>query len=180
MKLKCISISCLPVSGAFRWPIFLQSKLELPLWGCQQVHLWPWGWCTAAAADHTGTWTSDSWLSLRESWLETPWLAPAENSRIMCCNWRKKIPPQLSAFLMKQLLLPATWGGGWWPSAQTSRNYHLPPQTKASSSGCRSPPWRNSDWSCCSLAGWAVTASSPPPRYLHSQGHGLHHWVSVI
>lgn len=43
--------------------LLIFKKTEaLPLWGCRQVHQWPWGWCTAAAADHTGTWTSDSWL----------------------------------------------------------------------------------------------------------------------
>lgn len=82
----------------------------------------------------------------------------------------KKITSSFSAFLKKENVLPAAWGGGWWPSVQTSRNYHPPPQTRASFSECRSPPWRSSDWSCCSLAGWAATANSPPPQYLHTQG----------
>lgn len=63
--------------------------------------------------------------------------------------------------------LPAAWGGGWWPSVQTSQSYHHQPQTRASFSECKSPPWRSSDWSCCSLAGWAAAANSPPPQYLH-------------
>lgn len=62
--------------------------------------------------------------------------------------------------------LPAAWGEGWWPSVQTSQSYHHRPQTRASFSECKSPPWRNSDWSCCSLAGWAAKANSPPPQYL--------------
>lgn len=30
-------------------------ELRLPQWGCRQALQWPWGWCRAAAADHTDT-----------------------------------------------------------------------------------------------------------------------------
>lgn len=37
-------------------------ELWLPQWGCQRALRWPLGWCRAAEADRTDTWTFDSWL----------------------------------------------------------------------------------------------------------------------
>lgn len=156
------------------WQLRVDLHRSLPQWGCQQALQWPWGWCRAVAAGHTDTWISDSWLSLRGNSLETPWLVPAENTAESSVEQH---PPlcwmnlkfSLSGRQIQAFCLPAAWGEGWWPFVRTSPSCHRQPQTTASFSGCKSLPWRNSDWNCCSSAGWATAANNPPPQYLHRE-----------
>lgn len=108
--------------------------------------------------------------------------AQSNSTRLLC--WLS-LKFSLSGRQIRPFCLPAAWGEGWWPFVQTSPSCRRQPQTTASSSGCKSPPWRNSDWSCCSSAGWATAANSPPPQYLHGEptiyiqtptGSSILHW----
>lgn len=72
----CVTVPFRQISTYPNTQSAVYGRQSSPRSGCLQERRWPSGWCTAAAASHTGTWPSGSCWWPRGGWWET--LAPAQ------------------------------------------------------------------------------------------------------